>query len=131
MARQKATYESKVEKAKQKIHDNPRVALTYIGQFLVKELRQAAPKSKKKRWVTKKNGTRVLVRPGGLKKYIQYWVRKREGDLQVGAKSFYAPMIEMGSSTNAKNPFMLNTVLQNTGVIQSMIADALKELTKD
>lgn len=127
MARTKITYESRVELAKQKIHENPRRALNEIGKFLAKEIRNNAMKSGKTR-VYYKDGRKITVKPGRLKRSIGYWARKREGDLQVGSKAFYAVWVEQGSSNNAAHPFLLPTVEANVGVIQEMIADALKEL---
>lgn len=129
MARKTQTYESRIELAKQKIHDNPRRALNAIGQFLAKEIRAKARKSGKTRTYYK-DGRKITVKPGRLKRSVGYWARKIEGDLQVGSKAFYAVWEERGSSKNRPEPFLMNTVEANVGVIQSMIADALRELNK-
>jgi HK97 gp10 family phage protein len=123
----KLNYESRVEKAKQKIKEKPQNALREIGKFLAKEIRNDAARSTKTRIYTI-NGKQITVKPGRLKRSIGYWYRKKEGDLQVGSKAFYAKWLEFGSSKNTKKPFLMITVLRNVSVIQSMIADALKEL---
>lgn len=129
MARQKVSYESRIALVKQKIHDNPRRALNEIGKFLTKEIKNKALRSKQTRTYTK-NGRKIVVKPGRLRRSIGYWARKKEGDLQVGSKAFYAVWVEKGSSKNRAEPFLLSTVEANVSVIQEMIADALKELNK-
>ena len=124
------TYESRIEKAKQKIHEKPQTALREIGKFLTKEIKIVAQKGKETRQYTFK-GRRITVKPGRLKKSIGYWYRKRQGDLQVGSKAFYAQWEEFGSSNNAKRPFIMPTVMKNVGVIQEMIKEALKELERE
>jgi len=125
----KKTYESRIEETKQKINDKPREALKEIGKFLAKEIRDAAPKSTETRTYYL-NGKPITVKPGRLKRSIGYWYRKRDKDLQVGSKAFYAKWEEFGSSNNPKRPFLMPTVEKNIKVIQEMITDALKELNK-
>lgn len=126
----KVTYESRIEKAKQKIKEKPQNALREIGKLLVVAIRNKAKKSGKTRTYII-NGKEVTVKPGRLKKSIGYWFRKREGDLQIGSKAFYAKWVEFGSSKNAKDPFLMPTVIENKDIIQSMIMDALKELERE
>lgn len=130
MAR-KITYESRIEQAKQRIAEKPREALREVGKILVSEIRKSAPISNiKARWVTRRDGKKVVLKPGRLKKGISYWLRRREGDLQVGAKSFYAPYMEFGTSRIRKTPFLLPAVMNNVKVIQELVTQALKELSK-
>jgi HK97 gp10 family phage protein len=126
----KLNYESRIEQTKQKIKEKPQAALREIGKFLAKEIRNDAAKSNKTRIYTV-NGKQITVKPGRLKRSIGYWYRKKEGDVQVGSKAFYAKWLEFGSSRNVKDPFLMPTVLKNVSVIQSMITDALKELEKE
>jgi HK97 gp10 family phage protein len=125
----KKTYESRIELAKQRISEKPREALKEIGKFLAKEIRDAAPRSNEARTYTL-NGRKIVVKPGRLKRSIGYWYRKKDKDLQVGSKAFYAKWEEFGSSNNRKRPFLMPTVEKNVQVIQEMITDALKELNK-
>jgi len=127
----KMTYESRIELAKQKIREKPEKALQAIGKFLVKEIKLATPKGFGTRKITRADGTVVTVKPGRLRSSFSYWYRKKEGDLQVGSKAFYASFFELGTSKQSKTPFFLPTVEKNVGVIQEMIAEALKELTNE
>ena len=129
MARRQVTYEERIEETKRKIKEKPENALKQIGKFLVREIKKNTKKSKNIRTYTYK-GRRIKVRPGGLRRSIGYWYRKREGDLQVGSKSWYAQWEEFGSINNPKRPFIMPTVLKNVGVIQRFIKEAMKELTK-
>lgn len=126
----KVTYESRIEKAKQKIKEKPQNALREIGKLLVVAIRNKAKRSGKTRTYII-NGKEVTVKPGRLKKSIGYWFRKREGDLQIGSKAFYAKWVEFGSSKNSKDPFLMPTIIENKDLIQSMIMDTLKELERE
>lgn len=129
MARQRRTFESYVEEAKAKIREKPQIALKEIGKLLVREIKKATPKSRETRSYTL-NGRSVKVKPGRLRKSIGYWFRRREGDLQVGSKAFYAHFIEFGTSKQQKEPFILPTVIKHKDTIQEIIEDALKELRR-
>jgi len=128
--RPRITYESRIERAKQKIREKPQNALREIGKLLVVAIKAKAAKSRQ----TRKyyiNGKEVTVKPGRLKKSIGYWYRRREKDLQVGSKAFYAHWEEFGSSNNAKRPFIMPTVMANVNMIQGLIKDALRELERE
>lgn len=131
MARQKLSYESRVDAAKKKISEKPQRALNEVGKFLVKEIRAATPKSINKRHIKTKGGELKEIKPGRLKKSFSYWKRKKEGDLIIGSKAFYAQFIELGDSNHSKQPFFLPTVEKNIPAIQEMIAEALKELERE
>ena len=75
------SYISKVDRAKAKIQEKPERVYNIIGQFLSSEARRKAHK-----------------KSGRLRKSIQYWARKKEKDLLIGSKSFYAPAWELGNS---------------------------------
>ncbi|MDD5589476.1 MAG: HK97 gp10 family phage protein [Candidatus Nanoarchaeia archaeon] len=124
------TYESRIEEAKAKIKEKPQNALREIGKLLTYAIRQKAGKSKKSRTYYL-NGKKINVKPGRLKRSIGYWYRKKENDLIVGSKAFYAHFEEFGSSKNPKNPFIMPVVMQNKDMIQGLIMDALKELEKE
>ena len=126
----KKNFESYVEEAKKKIKEKPENALREIGKILAREIRKATPRSRETRtyW---HNGKEIKVKPGRLRKSIGYWFRKRDGDLLIGSKSWYAHWVEFGSSRQRKEPFIVTTVMKHKDTIQSMIEDALKELTKE
>lgn len=118
MARKSRTsqksYISKVDKAKKKIQEKPEKVYNIIGQFLVSEMKRKARK-----------------RSGRLRKSIQYWARKREKDLQIGSKSFYAAAWELGNSKHSADPFMLPTVEENIDTIITLTKQVYSELNND
>ena len=125
----KKNFESYVEEAKLKIKQKPEAALREIGKLLAREIRKKTPRSKATRTYFY-NGRDISVKPGRLRKSIGYWYRKRDGDLQIGSKAWYAHWVEFGSSKQRKEPFIIPTVMQHLDTIQGLIEDALKELTK-
>jgi hypothetical protein len=127
----KLNYESRVALAKEKIKEKPQRALQEIGKFLVKEIRKSTPKFSETRRYKNKSGKLITVKPGGLRRSIGYWYRKKEGDLQIGSKAFYAWLVEYGDHNRSKNPFLMPSVMKNVSVIQDMIKEALKELNKE
>ena len=128
--RQARNFESYVDEAKQKIREKPQNALREIGKLLAREIRKNTPRSKQTRTYYK-DGREITVKPGKLRRSIGYWYRKREGDLQIGSKSWYAHLVEFGSSIQRKEPFLVPTVMKHLDTIKGMIEDALKELTND
>jgi HK97 gp10 family phage protein len=122
------SFESRIEQAKEKIKEKPQMALKEIGKVMVREIKKNAAKGNKTR-IYYKDGRKFTIKPGRLRKSIGYWFRKKEGDLQIGSKAFYAVWEEKGSSKNSSRPFLEKTIMQNVSVIQEMIMDALKELT--
>lgn len=125
------TYESRIEEAKKKIREKPENALREIGKLLAYKIRNRVKKSTQTRKYTLKSGKQVTVKPGRLKRSIGYWYRKKEKDLLIGSKAFYAKWVEFGSSKNQKQPFLMPTILEEKKLIQSMIMDALKELERE
>lgn len=108
------SYISKVDKAKKKISEKPHRLLNIIGQFLASEVRRNARR-----------------KSGRLRKSIQYWARKKEKDLQIGSKSFYAPAWEFGNSKHKADPFLLPTVETNIDTIVNMTKQVYSELNSD
>lgn len=111
---QQISYVSKVEKAKKRISEKPERVLNIIGQFLSSEARRKAHK-----------------RTGKLKKSIQYWARKREKDLLIGSKSFYAAAWEFGNSQMSADPFLLPTVTENVDTIVELTKAVYSELNNE
>ena len=122
-------FESYVDEAKARLREKPQNALREIGKLIAREMRKAAPRSKETRTYMR-DGKEVTVKPGRLRKSIGYWYRKRDGDLQIGSKAWYAHWVEFGSSRQRKEPFIIPTVMKHKALIQEIITDALKELTK-
>ena len=111
MARQAFTFVSNLDKVIPKIHDAPYRVLNVVGQNLVKEIRGTLRQYYKKR-------------SGKLDKSLGYWARKKERDLQIGFKSFYAPFV-----LNHKDPIK-PVVVKNAELIQKMISEAIEEINK-
>lgn len=111
---QQKSYISKVDKAKKKIQEKPQKVYSIIGQFLASEARRKARR-----------------KSGRLRKSIQYWARKREKDLLIGSKSFYAAAWELGNSQMKAEPFLLPTVEENIDTITTLTKQVYSELNND
>lgn len=107
MAKKQFTFESNLDKIIPKIEETPEKVLNVIGQNLVKEIRPQVPK-----------------KTGRLKKSLGYWARKKEKDLQIGFKIFYAPFV-LGNFDILKS-----SVLKNAELIKEMIAKSINEIGK-
>lgn len=105
--RKQFTFESNVDKIIPEIGAAPAKVLNIIGQNLVKEIRPNVPR-----------------RSGRLRKSLSYWVRKKEKDLQIGFKVFYAPF------ALKHNDPIKPVVIKNKELIAKMIAEALNEIGK-
>lgn len=103
--RKQFTFESNVDKIIPEIEAAPARVLNVIGRNLVKEIRPNTPK-----------------RTGRLRKSLGYWVRKKEKDLQIGFKVFYAPFVFK------HNDPIKPVVIKNKDLIVKMIAQALDEI---
>jgi hypothetical protein len=108
------TFESRLEQCQQKIKEKPQRALPEIGKLIVAEVRKVTPK-----------------KTGYLRKSLGYWFRKKENDLQVGFKAWYAVPLILGTLGNKANNFFTNKILELVPTIQELIQEALKELEKE
>lgn len=114
-------FESSVDKTMYTIEELSRAALRDVGKFVCRETRK-----------------KIKRRTGRLAKNIQYWVRKRETDLQVGFKpgGFYGGFQELGTEKTPKVGALYNSVKDNLFMIiqiesqyLSAIEDELKALS--
>lgn len=110
--REPFTFESNLNKVVPRIEESPYRVLNIIGQTLVKEVRGTLRQYYKKR-------------TGGLDKSLGYWARKKEKDLQIGFKIFYAPFVL------EHNDPLKPVVEKNKYIIQDMIAKAIDEINKE
>ena len=110
--REPFTFESNLNKVVPRIEESPYRVLNIIGQTLVKEVRGTLRQYYKKR-------------TGGLDKSLGYWARKKEKDLQIGFKIFYAPFVLQ------HNDPLKPVVEKNKYIIQDMIAKAIDEINKE
>lgn len=114
-------FESSVEKTMYTIEELSRAALRDVGKFVCRETRK-----------------KIKRRTGRLAKNTQYWVRKKETDLQVGFKpgGFYGGFQELGTEKTPKIGALYNSVKDNLFMITqiesqylSAIEDELKALS--
>lgn len=110
--REPFTFESNLNKVVPRIEESPYRVLNIIGQTLVKEVRGTLRQFYKKR-------------TGKLDKSLGYWARKKEKDLQIGFKIFYAPFVLQ------HNDPLKPVVEKNKYIIQDMIAKAIDEINKE
>ena len=110
--REPFTFESNLNKVVPRIEESPYRVLNIIGQTLVKEVRGTLRQFYKKR-------------TGKLDKSLGYWARKKEKDLQIGFKLFYAPFV-----LDHNDP-LKPVVEKNKYIIQDMIAKAIDEINKE
>ena len=106
------TFESNLHKVVPKIEDAPYRVLNVIGQNLVKEIRGTLRQYYKKR-------------SGKLDKSLSYWARKKEKDLQIGFKIFYAPFVLENDDP------LRPVVVKNAELIKQMIAKAIEEINNE
>lgn len=85
-------YTSSVDRASYLITELTRAALRDVGKFLSRMSNKGAQKL---------TGMRKSKRVRGRTSAFQYWVRKKEGDLQIGIKhdTWYGTAQELGSTT--------------------------------
>ena len=110
--REPFTFESNLNKVVPRIEESPYRVLNIIGQTLVKEVRGTLRQYYRRR-------------TGKLDKSLGYWARKKEKDLQIGFKIFYAPFVLQ------HNDPLKPVVEKNKYIIQDMIAKAIDEINKE
>jgi len=112
------TFVSSVDKVQYTLEELTRAALKDCGKFIARETRQ-----------------QIKRRTGRLAKNIQYWVRKKDSDLQIGFKpgGFYGGFQELGSKKVPKQAALYNTVKDNIPMlikIQSQYLSGLEDEAK-
>lgn len=96
---------SSVDRASYTIRELTRAALRDVGKLVCKRTRQ-----------------QIRRRTGRLSKNTQYWVRKKEADLQVGFKpgGFYGGFQELGTEKMPKIGALYNSVKDNIKTIRDI-----------
>lgn len=116
------TYTSSVDRAAYTLNELCRAALKDTGRFICNVFRKEYYASFKKK-------------SGKAGKGCQYWVRKKECDLQVGIGKkgigFYSGMQEVGSSKTIRHALLRNAVNDNTGKIREIQSKYLSALSRD
>lgn len=103
-------YTSSVDRVNYTIQELTRAALRDVGKYICRRTRQ-----------------QIKRRTGCLAKNIQYWVRKKDCDLQVGFKpgGFYGMFQELGTENIPKQAALYNTVKDNIRIIRDIEAQYL------
>ena len=120
----KVSYTQSVDLVQYTIQELIRGALRDTGKFIAKQTRLAFYNKHKKL-------------SGNVGKGISYWVRKKEGDLQVGMGrkgiGFYGGVYEVGSMENGipKEDNLRNAVFENIDTIIDIQSQYLTELRKE
>lgn len=98
-------YISNVDRVNYTIQELTRAALRDVGKFICKRSRQT-----------------IRRRTGKLARNTQYWVRKKECDLQVGFKpgGFYGGFQELGTEKQPKIGALYNSVKENLKTIRDI-----------
>lgn len=113
-------YISSVDKVQYTLEELSRAALRDVGKFLCNKFRSGYYG-----FFSRKKGT--------VGKYTQYWVRKKECDLQIGIKpsAFYGAFQEFGSSKTKKVGLLQKTVNENIAKIVEIESKYLSSLESE
>lgn len=97
--------------------------------YTIQELTRAAMKDVGK-FVTKRAKQNIKKRTGRMAKNTQYWVRKKDCDLQVGFKpgGFYGGFQELGTTKQPKIAALHNAVADNINTIRDIEAQYLSAI---
>lgn len=122
MKKNNLTYTSNVDRVNYTMNELTRAALRDVGKFVCKKFKIAFYKN------FKKHSRKVA-------KYTQYWVRKRDKDLQVGIKpnAFYGGFQEFGTFKTERLGLLEKTVKENIPEIieiESKYLNALEDEAK-
>jgi len=107
---------SNVDRAKYTLAELERAALKDTAKFL------------RRRMVDKLKQLPGMRRSKRIYSSTQYWVRRREADLQIGVKhdSWYGAHQELGTSKQPKRGVVRNTVMENINQIRIIQGQYLK-----
>ena len=129
------TYTSSVDRAAYTIAELTRAALRDVGRFLARKCNAAAMKLP---------GLKRSKRVRGKTSAFQYWVLKREGNLQVGIKhdTWYGVAQELGSDVNGgmgsgingvageKGPYGAKRKIPKLGILRNTVYDNLQKIVE-
>ena len=109
-------YISSVDRVNYTISELTRAALRDVGKFICKRTRQS-----------------IRRRTGKLARNTQYWVRKKDCDLQVGFKpgGFYGGFQELGTERQPKVGALYDTVKGNIKTIRDIEAQYLSAIEEE
>jgi len=117
-------YISNVDQAEYLITELTRAALRDVGKYISRVCNQAAQKLP---------GMKRSRRVRGKSSAFQYWVRKRDGDLQVGIKhgTWYGEQQELGTRRQPKRGILRNSTYDNLDKIREIEAQYLSALSQE
>ncbi len=115
------TYTSSVDRTKYTITELTRAALRDVGKYISRICNSEAMKLP---------GLKRSRRVRGRTSAFQYWVRKREGDLQVGIKhdTWYGVDQELGNKNQPRRQILRNSVYNNIPTIVEIESKYLSAL---
>lgn len=114
-------FESNVEAIEYSVIQLTKAALRDTAKFL------------RKRMLEKFKQLRGLKKSKRLYNSTQYWVRKKENDLQIGLKhdTWYGALAELGDKGQPKRGILRDTVYENIAEIQTIQAQYLSALNDE
>lgn len=117
--KQGVQYISNIERASYTIKELSRAALRDIARFLKYNIRQE---------FNKLQGMRK--QSGRFKASFQHWLRKNEGDLQIGIRhnTWYGVDQELGTKNQPKRDFLRNAVMNNIDEIRRIESQYLSAI---
>jgi hypothetical protein len=124
-------YKSNVKNVKNALTACEMAAFKEIGKYLRTEIRNNVPKSLETRTYKKKDGSLAKIRPGRLKRSIGFGIMRKFKYLQIGSKSFYGPMIELGTQSISPDSFLEKTVFENIDRIRLIAGKHIKEIEQE
>ena len=117
-------YTSSVDRVQYTLRELTRAALRDVGKFVARTCNSAAMKLP---------GMKKSRRVRGKTSAFQYWVRKKEGDLQVGIKhgTWYGEQQELGTRNQPKRGFLRTSVYDNIPTIVEIESKYLSALESE
>lgn len=115
------TFESNVEAIEYSIEQLIKAALRdtakYLRKLMIKKFKELPGMKRSKRPYTS----------------TQYWVRKKEKDLQIGLKhnTWYGALSELGDRSQPRRGIVRDTVSENIGKIQEVQSQYLSALSEE
>lgn len=117
-------YTSSVDRVQYTLRELTRAAMRDVGKFVARTCNSAAMKLP---------GMKKSRRVRGKTSAFQYWVRKKEGDLQVGIKhgTWYGEQQELGTRNQPKRGFLRTSVYDNIPTIVEIESKYLSALESE
>ena len=115
------TFKSNVDRAQYTIYELKRAALRDVAKLI------------RKRMIQKLKNLPGMKRNRRIYKSTQYWVRKRESDLQIGFKhnAWYGAKSELGTSKQPARGILRGTVYENIDEIVKIQSKYLSAIEDD